>query len=770
MVDRSIIVRKTVVTLLKGEQVDEGIKSIVVEHLASTQRRDETLGSARLPSTKSSLARLGSSYFAEPRRPSWRDGVENLFTRASPVSTFAAMPVSHDPCAFDCKQYAANTSNSASSSSKDDVNVGDTSPMYSDDPEEVLHSLISPVNQPARSMKTPQCRTIPEKRRKSLVSTGECTSRKIRKLSASCFDTSRREQNGAQMGQALHLLSYALAGPKPKSKSKVWKDFSLVLSRYGLDGKKILFSTDSASNNLAALSEGDLASTRPITAAALVAGTARMVLYVKKSKLNSKIKDRGYNKWVIFLSGHRSLQMLKPVNEVKWNSLFDMLKSVIDAWDPLGSLLIEKGNGMELERCWKHLLNDEMEEEPMIQNATGILNHRLLCIIQEHINAWHYARSKIRQGFLDRVIARLTPDCILPALLHPKIRLERVEKLQIVKSSRESFDSNSKSSLRAYTFCQHVELRRSKPPSNLQRPPDITDLTADENKLEDSCVGDLFGGGKLPTSSENAVLDGQLHKRVEVEVKKYLMLRCHEDTYDGFWGKARTSFPLLSAAADCAQFFTLTTSSCERIFSRARDQLGMRRTELKPTTLEVEKRKMVDTEQEKEDLQRFRQNITSRFGPDVEPPTLVPPYRPLPKLSRSPFEHLPASEFLVSAASTDKSGVQQVEDLNTGKAVSIRTVSPILYRSALPGYPQEGESTFDVLEKDLDPSLYLMAQFGGLEDFDNVYEQDDRNRHGKKREERPICAYYKRGQCTRASSLEVPDALFAILMYVMLEA
>ncbi|KAF4653375.1 hypothetical protein FOL47_010557 [Perkinsus chesapeaki] len=135
----------------------------------------------------------------------------NVTDRASPISTFAAMPVSHDPGAFECKQYASNTSNSASSSSKDDVNVGDTSPTSFNDPEE-----------------TPQCRTIPEKRRKSLVSTGECTSRKIRKLSASCFDTSRREQNGAQMGQALDLLSYALAGPKLKSKSKVWENFSLV--------------------------------------------------------------------------------------------------------------------------------------------------------------------------------------------------------------------------------------------------------------------------------------------------------------------------------------------------------------------------------------------------------------------------------------------------------------------------------------------------------------------------------------------------------------
>ncbi|KAF4650663.1 hypothetical protein FOL47_000975 [Perkinsus chesapeaki] len=217
------------------------------------------------------------------------------------------------------------------------------------------------------------------------------------------------------------------------------------------------------------------------------------------------------------------------------------------------------------------------------------------------------------------------------------------------------------------------------------------------------------------------------------------------------------------------------------------------------------KRQRVDTEQEKEDLQRFRQNITSRFGPDVEvPPTLVPPYRLLSKLSRSPFEHLPASEFLVSAASTDKSGVQRVEDLNTGKAVSVRTgktrkisslaqwveaycrwctalfmvsddkkeLNPLAmfkyllkilqlaekrnvqaavvfdhkYRSALPGYHQEGRSISEVLENDLDPSLYLMAQFGGLEDFDNVYEQDDQNRHGKKREERPICAYYQRGQ------------------------
>ncbi|KAF4647669.1 hypothetical protein FOL46_003930, partial [Perkinsus olseni] len=110
-----------------------------------------------------------------------------------------------------------------------------------------------------------------------------------------------------------------------------------VLSKYELDGKSILFSTDSASNNIAALNEGDLASTpcfahliqlaikcgtcpkqeestrklhhlfpdemlaarkveKDNSAAALVAATARMVLYIKKSRLNSKIKDKGYNK------------------------------------------------------------------------------------------------------------------------------------------------------------------------------------------------------------------------------------------------------------------------------------------------------------------------------------------------------------------------------------------------------------------------------------------------------------------------------------------
>ncbi|EER06981.1 hypothetical protein Pmar_PMAR028884 [Perkinsus marinus ATCC 50983] len=138
------------------------------------------------------------------------------------------MTVPADPSADEYKPYASNTSNSASSSSKDDIDVGCAFPVSGDDPEEVLHPLVPPMNHSARSSKTPKSKTFPEKRRKSLVSTGEHTNRKIRKLSSSCFDTARQGRSIPQMGQALDLLSYALAGPKPKSKSRVWEDFSLV--------------------------------------------------------------------------------------------------------------------------------------------------------------------------------------------------------------------------------------------------------------------------------------------------------------------------------------------------------------------------------------------------------------------------------------------------------------------------------------------------------------------------------------------------------------
>ncbi|EER20615.1 hypothetical protein Pmar_PMAR022822 [Perkinsus marinus ATCC 50983] len=86
------------------------------------------------------------------------------------------------------------------------------------------------------------------------------------------------------------------------------------------------------------------------------------------------------------------------------------------------------------------------------------------------------------------------------------------------------------------------------------------------------------------------------------------------------------------------------------------------------------KRRRVESEQEEEDFDKFKKNIQDRLGPDVKvPATLVPPYRLLNRLSSSPFDHIAAPELLASAASTERRGIQQAEDVNTGKAVSVRT-------------------------------------------------------------------------------------------------
>ncbi|EER20614.1 hypothetical protein Pmar_PMAR022821, partial [Perkinsus marinus ATCC 50983] len=53
------------------------------------------------------------------------------------------------------------------------------------------------------------------------------------------------------------------------------------------------------------------------------------------------------------------------------------------------------------------------------------------------------------------------------------------------------------------------------------------------------------------------------------------------------------------------------------------------------------------------------------------------------------------------------------------------------YRGSLIGYHQQGHSIADVLEKVLDPSMYISAQFGGLEDTDHVFGNNE-NEEAKK--------------------------------------
>ncbi|KAF4754800.1 hypothetical protein FOZ62_025075, partial [Perkinsus olseni] len=180
----------------------------------------------------------------------------------------------------------------------------------------------------------------------------------------------------------------------------------------------------------------------------------------------------------------------------------------------------------ELERCWLHLCDDPDDELPMIKKA----------------------RARIRQGLLDKVIARITPDCLLPAMLHPKLRFERVDSLKIVKAYRESFGDNRKAEIRnmlsrsrliqqlnEWSIIINDKLDGS-PCEPAQKTSNgdgcctgIMDLTMDEAELEDSCVGDLFSDEKLPRFMENAAFEEQLQKRIELEVKRYLTLSCHDD-------------------------------------------------------------------------------------------------------------------------------------------------------------------------------------------------------------------------------------------------
>ncbi|EER14640.1 hypothetical protein Pmar_PMAR011215, partial [Perkinsus marinus ATCC 50983] len=75
------------------------------------------------------------------------------------------------------------------------------------------------------------------------------------------------------------------------------------------------------------------------------------------------------------------------------------------------------------------------------------------------------------------------------------------------------------------------------------------------------------------------------------------------------------------------------------------------------------------------------------------------------------------------------------------------------YRGSLIGYHQQGHSIADVLEKDLDPSMYISAQFGGLEDTDQIFGNDE-NKESKKDSKRKLfergaCIFYQTGSCNR---------------------
>ncbi|EER14226.1 hypothetical protein Pmar_PMAR029292 [Perkinsus marinus ATCC 50983] len=229
------------------------------------------------------------------------------------------------------------------------------------------------------------------------------------------------------------------------------------------------------------------------------------------------------------------------------------------------------------------------------------------------------------------------------------------------------------------------------------------------------------------------------------------------------------------------------------------------------------KRRKAESEREKEDFEKFNNNIQARFGPDIKvPATLVPPYRLLNRLASSPYDHIAAPEFLASAASTERRGIQQAEDVNTGKTVAIRTgkarkISSLpqwvecycrwctgifmvcgnksevnslamfkyllkviqlaekrnveaaviydhKYRGSLIGYHQQGHTISEVLHSDLDPSLYISAQFGGLEDVDHLFEKahdkvpkepSKDNKRSQKDSDRGVCIYYQTGDCNR---------------------
>ncbi|KAF4678730.1 hypothetical protein FOZ60_016188 [Perkinsus olseni] len=214
------------------------------------------------------------------------------------------------------------------------------------------------------------------------------------------------------------------------------------------------------------------------------------------------------------------------------------------------------------------------------------------------------------------------------------------------------------------------------------------------------------------------------------------------------------------------------------------------------------KRRKQEQEVEAADLSSFRDNIKKRFGDNVQvPASMVPPYRVLAKLARNPYDYVPVNEFLTSP-SGEQTGVQQMQDLNTGKAVSVQIsksrkvtclsdwvegfcrwctallmiepdnqnsdplsmlyyLSRIVslanrkdvaaavgfdhcYRSQLLGRHEQGYSISKVLSSDLDPSLFISAEIGTLSVPGKVFQP-----LGKGNRKDTPCVFYAKGKCSR---------------------
>ncbi|KAF4742736.1 hypothetical protein FOZ62_028078, partial [Perkinsus olseni] len=355
---------------------------------------------------------------------------------------------------------------------------------------------------------------------------------------------------------------------------------------------------------------------RTSSIAGILTTVTRLVAVARRTKMNNEIANI------------EKCTRLSLRNETRWNSTLKMLRSVLRSWqgiikvfsqhDRLRSFegllsrkcLLEAIDELlhpfaiatdrmqavrpfvfmdtiaQLEKCWR-LLNTEGEED-----MPEIIQARLL----------------MRDAFRQKVIWRLSTDSLIGCLLNPRMRVKGVENLLIVKEFRESAPGNvqdpdrlSRENIEWVLFnWGFLSGYRKQVTADVGAPRDGESSQGTEANIsstsesshpqfQENIWDDVIDITALPVWEEpqQPQMDADaLTAAVTAECEEYMKLGQHQVDYDVFWEGARDKFPNLYFASRITKYFTLSTARCESVFSQAKSIIGLRRANLKTSTLE----------------------------------------------------------------------------------------------------------------------------------------------------------------------------------------
>ncbi|KAF4712968.1 hypothetical protein FOZ62_021004, partial [Perkinsus olseni] len=168
---------------------------------------------------------------------------------------------------------------------------------------------------------------------------------------------------------------------------------------------------------------------------------------------------------------------------------------------------------------------------------------------------------------------------LLGAMMEPRYKLAGVERLGIVREFRKKDDlldrENLVGELKVWTINENVH----------------ECVAADEGEDEATVALDdsRISPGTLPKwESRPRNRFAEVERSVEAEVQRYIKMECHGDSFDEWWKKAeREGFKYLPTAARASRHILLSTSSCETLFSKCKNELGILRASMGTQALEA---------------------------------------------------------------------------------------------------------------------------------------------------------------------------------------